>query len=351
MENSRYLEDGVWKGVWTTEEEEFLIANYSIKGRKYCIESLNRHVNSVRKKVEKLGLVSFKVDNLLIKKKPEIEKYIDGADLSDVLFLSSTIIHLKCPDCKNKWSIQAKQLYETKYICKHCRDKEIEEIKTSKKEELIKNKIKTLKLVEFEGDIVDKKTISEKLNIPIKSINLKLKQGYTIEEISKCYSKQYYCIECKTEDVENFYPKNRRRCKKCIISNSKNRNNYHELGDEEKAKLKDRTNKWVDSNIFRVRFLAARIRAKKNNLDFDIDEDFLKEIYISQNKRCFYSGVELHLKRSKFYSVSIDRIDSSLGYVKNNVVLTCDIINRMKNELSKEEFLSIIRNIYNFNKL
>ena len=36
-------------------------------------------------------------------------------------------------------------------------------------------------------------------------------------------------------------------------------------------------------------------------------------------------------------NISIDRIDSSVGYVRGNVQLVCDIVNRMKQNLSQEE--------------
>ena len=36
-------------------------------------------------------------------------------------------------------------------------------------------------------------------------------------------------------------------------------------------------------------------------------------------------------------NISIDRIDSSVGYVRGNVQFVCDIVNRMKSDLSQEE--------------
>lgn len=36
-------------------------------------------------------------------------------------------------------------------------------------------------------------------------------------------------------------------------------------------------------------------------------------------------------------NISIDRIDSSLGYVRGNVQFVCDIVNRIKQDLSQEE--------------
>lgn len=44
---------------------------------------------------------------------------------------------------------------------------------------------------------------------------------------------------------------------------------------------------------------------------------------------------------------SVDRIDSSLGYIKGNIVITTSRINEMKNNMSSKEFYNIIKLIYN----
>lgn len=38
-------------------------------------------------------------------------------------------------------------------------------------------------------------------------------------------------------------------------------------------------------------------------------------------------------------NISIDRIDSSVGYVRGNVQFVCDVANRMKQDLSQKELL------------
>jgi hypothetical protein len=36
-------------------------------------------------------------------------------------------------------------------------------------------------------------------------------------------------------------------------------------------------------------------------------------------------------------NISIDRIDSSVGYVRGNVQFVCDVVNRMKQDLSQTD--------------
>jgi hypothetical protein len=50
-------------------------------------------------------------------------------------------------------------------------------------------------------------------------------------------------------------------------------------------------------------------------------------------------------------TLSIDRINSNLGYLKDNIVLVTAIVNSMKNELSEENFLFLIKQITNYNNL
>lgn len=44
--------------------------------------------------------------------------------------------------------------------------------------------------------------------------------------------------------------------------------------------------------------------------------------------------------------VSIDRIDSTKGYTKDNTQLVCDIVNRMKLDLPMNEFVILCKIIY-----
>lgn len=55
-------------------------------------------------------------------------------------------------------------------------------------------------------------------------------------------------------------------------------------------------------------------------------------------KKCHYSGIELTPgarpgEQQKFTDFSIDRIDSSKGYIPGNVVACCRAVNEMKSYL------------------
>lgn len=87
-----------------------------------------------------------------------------------------------------------------------------------------------------------------------------------------------------------------------------------------------------------------RKHIKNNTLTlFDI-----KDVWIKQNGLCDYSGIELILpnKNSDMKNIlcpSVDRIDSNLGYSKDNVHLVMKSLNRMKFALTEQRFLELCR--------
>jgi len=44
-------------------------------------------------------------------------------------------------------------------------------------------------------------------------------------------------------------------------------------------------------------------------------------------------------------NISLDRIDSSVGYVRGNVQFVCNVVNRIKQELLQEELLQWCKRI------
>lgn len=84
----------------------------------------------------------------------------------------------------------------------------------------------------------------------------------------------------------------------------------------------------------------AKSRAKIANLDFDITEE---DIVIPE--LCPVLGVPFEYKT--YYTASLDRIDSSKGYVKGNVQVMSHKANAMKNSATKEELVKFARWILN----
>jgi hypothetical protein len=101
----------------------------------------------------------------------------------------------------------------------------------------------------------------------------------------------------------------------------------------------------------------SKKRAKDLKIDITIED--IQELYNIQNGLCAISGLkmthETYTYRDKEHiinrlNISIDRINSNLGYSKDNVQLVTAIVNRMKTDLPDSEFIKICSIIYNYNK-
>jgi hypothetical protein len=62
---------------------------------------------------------------------------------------------------------------------------------------------------------------------------------------------------------------------------------------------------------------------------------------------CHYCEAPPVLDNRKLVRNGIDRVDSSKGYVTDNVVPCCRDCNVAKSDLSKAEFLNLVEKIYN----
>ena len=82
----------------------------------------------------------------------------------------------------------------------------------------------------------------------------------------------------------------------------------------------------------------------------------LQNLWNTQKGICPYSGISLtlnnHSKRSKnrISIASIDRIDSSKGYIKGNIQFVALPINYLKGELTHEQTIEVLKTISNFYK-
>lgn len=148
------------------------------------------------------------------------------------------------------------------------------------------------------------------------------------------------CKICGENNAQNFYTNNKITCKKCCIERQK------EYYIQNKDKCKEGYKKFESTNILRVRWLAAKHRAIRKNIEFTITMEELENLLIQQNNKCYYTGVEFENDGSRTKSISIDRIDSNLGYTIDNIRLICSLVNTMKSDRSEQGFLNCVQSIY-----
>lgn len=75
--------------------------------------------------------------------------------------------------------------------------------------------------------------------------------------------------------------------------------------------------------------------AKRRSLDFSLS---FEEFMLFWQCDCFYCGTEID-------SIGIDRVDNSIGYCVDNCVSCCGTCNKMKSNLSKDEWFSHLKKV------
>jgi len=152
------------------------------------------------------------------------------------------------------------------------------------------------------------------------------------------------CSSCKIiKNANEFGPCKERkdglqyRCKKCALNTSRQSRNS------------------VEGRIQFIYNNAMRnLKRPTKTLEMTITKDDLIELYDKQNGYCALSGIKMEHtinNNESFienkYNISIDRINSNIGYVKDNIQLVCWIINQMKSDTDPDLFIELIKKIYN----
>jgi hypothetical protein len=111
---------------------------------------------------------------------------------------------------------------------------------------------------------------------------------------------------------------------------------------------------------FRSKVSGYKSNAKHRNIEWDLTYDEAIELLKSNCHYCgrkpnrpynLYDGRRKYLDKKDKYKIlygGIDRINSNLGYVKNNVVSCCLTCNFAKNNLTYNEFISWINDLIKY---
>lgn len=78
-------------------------------------------------------------------------------------------------------------------------------------------------------------------------------------------------------------------------------------------------------------------RAKQRDYEFTITIEDIWDIYIAQDKVCALSGVPIDFKGT----ASLDRVDNSQGYVRDNIQIVHKDVNYMKYIYSQDYFIKM----------
>jgi len=97
--------------------------------------------------------------------------------------------------------------------------------------------------------------------------------------------------------------------------------------------------RFLAKKLSNIRSRIARQKKRGKIIDIDIKVDFLVDLHKKQKGYCAITKHKMTIKLNCLYSISVDRIDSSKGYTKDNIQLVCQAMNFAKNAFANEDIL------------
>lgn len=114
--------------------------------------------------------------------------------------------------------------------------------------------------------------------------------------------------------------------------------------------------KYFDINL--TYYKSIQKNALSRDIKFDVSIDYIWNLFLKQDRKCALSGLELSFRNKIFnkkniskieQTASLDRIDSTKGYIEGNVQWVHKILNYMKLDLSDSDFIKWCKIINNNN--
>lgn len=235
-----------------------------------------------------------------------------------------------CPKCNTEIFYKTVQTYnkscKKNSVCKKCKT--------------VNNQISTDNIdsiIRLNSENMSNADIARVLDISYNSISRVLKNhnkksNFINNTIQMVSSHEAKCTVCKiVKNIKKFptiHKNSKYECKSSFCMDCK-KNKYYELLNSDIKKY------------LTYRYRSLKRSAKERNILFSISlNEFMKQFF-SQNGKCFYTDLEMVCKIGyddlKRNVLSIDRVDTSIGYVAGNVVFTTYRINSIKNDLSLDE--------------
>lgn len=112
------------------------------------------------------------------------------------------------------------------------------------------------------------------------------------------------------------------RCKSCMFISNRD--------------YRDRVLSTIDGRITQL-FRWIRRRADRHIVAIT-PADMLRQ-WNNQDGKCALTGLPLVTEANSPRTASLDRIDSSVGYIPTNIQWICSVVNTMKSDLDQDDFI------------
>lgn len=197
------------------------------------------------------------------------------------------------------------------------------------------------------------------------------KAGLSNRQIAVSLSLGHHCKVSKVLDKHNLEPNGGRKhkllikdsdglCTKCNKWLPLSTFKINRRGEQSQYRLTfcnkcgwAQRNKYLNSNsdaYFKDRFNTLKQHAKRRGQEFDFALDDVLWLYKVQSGKCAYTGEKLKLEKGIGLideTMSFDRFNPRLGYVKGNVVLCTKRANVIKSNLTPELFKKYMPRLFN----
>ena len=122
-----------------------------------------------------------------------------------------------------------------------------------------------------------------------------------------------------------------KECKSC--SNKRPENNAHKG--------------WV-KDVIRTSFCYKyEAQADLRGLDWGVTFEYLADLLIEQDFKCALTGWDIDAMEVNKNTASLDRIDSSKGYIEGNIHWVHKMVNMSKQSYTQEEFIGMCKAVSN----
>lgn len=140
-------------------------------------------------------------------------------------------------------------------------------------------------------------------------------------------SNEYKCKICGDKNPKNFSERDHCMCKKC-----------------RSIQRKERMQEWSLAQHLHNHGVKSKT-GKKTNEGYQLSVEDIEEILERQNYKCYYTGFDFsntdYMLSNKLTKPSLDRLDSSKGYTKENTVVCTWFSNTAKNDQSESDFVKM----------
>lgn len=97
-----------------------------------------------------------------------------------------------------------------------------------------------------------------------------------------------------------------------------------------------------------LKYRAASKSRSGRTMEFDLTPDYIQDLFNKSNGKCALTGIAFDMQLGKHrkrnpYRPSVDRIDSTKGYIQGNIQIVLSIVNTMRLDYSDDVITNVIK--------